>query len=240
MRERRQNMHRTAIASALLGFVSLCGCVAAAQDQQKTQPPPQSLSPLVPIGSPTATDPSKIAGSPQAPGTKLPGSAGVDDKTYIIGAEDVLAVHVYGQPISGEVTVRPDGFISILLAGEIKAAGLTPQQLEAAITERLKSSDLITDPRVTAEVRAVHSKKYYISGEVNKPGQYDLVVPTKISEALANAGGFKDFAKLKSIRIVRVKDGKADVHKFNYAQIKKGQHLEQNIYLEPGDQIYVD
>jgi TonB family protein len=96
-------------------------------------------------------------------------------------------------------------------------------------------------PPVAAGTALSHSRKYYISGMVNKTGEVDLVAPTRISEALANAGGFKDFAKTTKISIIReVPGGKPLIFKYNHKEVSHGEELEQNIYLEPGDRIYVD
>jgi TonB family protein len=96
-------------------------------------------------------------------------------------------------------------------------------------------------PPVAAGTALSHSRKYYISGMVNKTGEVDLVAPTRISEALANAGGFKDFAKTTKISIIReVPGGKPLIFKYNHKEVSHGEELEQNIYLEHGDRIYVD
>jgi polysaccharide biosynthesis/export protein len=149
---------------------------------------------------------------------------------------------VVQQPgISGQYSVRPDGIISVPLVGDVKASGLTTEQLEAAIAERLKANEILNDPSVTVGVFQVRSRKYFISGEVNKTGEQYLVVPTRVSEALANAGGFRDFAKKTSIRIIRIMpDGKPKTFKYNDKDVSHGKNLEQNIFLEPGDHIYVD
>jgi polysaccharide export outer membrane protein len=113
--------------------------------------------------------------------------------------------------------------------------------LEVSIAERLKANEIVIDPSVTVGVNQVKSRKYYISGEVNKPGEQFLVVPTRVSEALANAGGFRDFAKKASIRIIRIMpDGKSITFKYNDKDVSHGKNLGQNIFLEPGDHIYVD
>jgi polysaccharide export outer membrane protein len=137
--------------------------------------------------------------------------------------------------MSGEFPVRPDGAISIPLLGDVMVAEKTPQQVEEEIAHRLIDGQLIRDPHVSVGLTAVHSKKYYIQGEVNRPGSYDLVVPTTIMEGLVNAGGFRDFANTRKIRILR---GSQELH-FNYNLVSHGKGREQNIYLEPGDQIIV-
>jgi polysaccharide export outer membrane protein len=175
------------------------------------------------------TDPARMASA----GTPPPATT---DKSYIIGAEDGLTVQVWGDPrLSGAVLVRPDGKISLNLAGEIPAAGLTPSQLEKSIADILRSKEILNRPQVTVQVTAINSKKYYILGEVLKPGPNPLVVPTRVLEALVNAGGFKDFANTRKIEVIRG----TQRMKFNYKDVIHGKHTEQNIFLEPGDIITV-
>jgi polysaccharide export outer membrane protein len=130
--------------------------------------------------------------------------------------------------------IRPDGKITINLVGDVQATDLTPEQLAAAIKEKIKA--YINDPDVTVSVLAVKSKKYLINGEVLKPGEYPLVVPTRVFQALANAGGFKDFASMTKITIIH-EDNTRDM--FNYKEVLKGKKLDQNIWLRPGDIIIV-
>jgi polysaccharide biosynthesis/export protein len=233
---------RTAIRPVLALCVALCcGFLVAGQDQGTQQTSPKKETQL-PKGADGLTDPAAMAGDkPASVKPVLVGGAPVE-KTYVIGAEDILQVWVIEQTgISGQFTVRPDGIISVPLVGEIKAAGLTTSQVELAIAERLKANEILKDPSVTVGVAASHSRKYYVSGEVNHPGAFDLVVPTRVSEALVNAAGFKDFAKKNSIRIIRdVPGGKPLSFKYNDKEVSHGRKPEQNIFLEPGDHIYVD
>jgi polysaccharide biosynthesis/export protein len=158
----------------------------------------------------------------------------IDPKAYVIGPEDVISVNVWREPAnSGQFVVRPDGRIAIPLVGEIQAAGLTPERLSAAIAEGLQK--VMTHPEVTVGVERVNSKKYFIQGEINRPGAYSLAVPTSVLEALVNAGGFRDFANTKKIIVLR---GSQRL-KFNYHDVSKGKNMEQNIPLLPGDQIIV-
>jgi len=162
------------------------------------------------------------------------GQAGVDTKTYVIGAEDILFIQVWNEPqLTKTYNVRPDGKISVPLIGELQASMLTPEKLGANVTEAL--SKLINHPDVTVSVQQVNSKKYFIMGEVQKTGSFPLVIPTTVLEALVNAGGFRDFAKKSDIVIMRG----TQRMKFNYNDVIKGKHREQNILLEPGDQIIV-
>jgi polysaccharide export outer membrane protein len=162
------------------------------------------------------------------------GAAPVDPKAYIIGPEDLLSVRVWREPeLSGQFPVRPDGKISLPLVGEVQAAGITPESLGASIA--LGLGKVMTHPEVTVGVDRVNSKKYFIQGEINKPGSYPLTVPTTVLEALVNAGGFRDFANTKKIVILR---GSQRL-KFNYREVTKGKKMEQNILLQNGDQLIV-
>lgn len=193
------------------------------------------------ILSATVILPRFAAGSQQAPTgahkkVEAPtlGGAPVDPKTYVIGPEDLLVVRVWREAeLSGEFPVRPDGRISLPLVNEIQAAGLTPEQLKAAVEKGL--SRYMTQPEVSVAVRQVNSKKYFIIGEVQKPGSYPLTVPTSVLEALVNAGGFRDFANPKKIVILRG----GERLKFNYKEVISGKKMDQNIRLESGDQIIV-
>ena len=158
----------------------------------------------------------------------------VSDKPYEIGPEDVLYVNVLHVPeVSGNVEVKPDGFVSIRFADEIKANGLTTKQLADIVTERLKK--YYNNPEVNIQVVRILSKKYYISGEVRKAGAYSLSTPKTVFEALIEAGGPADFAKKKAIYILR---GKQKIS-FNFVDVSRGKNLDQNILLQNGDVIVV-
>jgi polysaccharide export outer membrane protein len=161
-------------------------------------------------------------------------AAPVDPKSYQIGPEDVLAITVWREPdVSRLIQVRPDGKITLPLAGELTAGGLTPIQLQEQVTKKLAS--FINEPVVTVAVQSVQSKKYYLAGEVNRSGAFPLVVPTTVLEAINAAGGFREFANKGKIVILR---GDQRI-KFNYNDVVKGKNLKQNIYLENGDHIIV-
>jgi len=205
----------------------------AAQDQDnKPVPPPPAASPAAPATNGAAdTDPMKTAQPTAKPAVVN------NDPSYVIGAEDVLGVSVWGDNrLSGSYLVRPDGRISMALIGEITASGLTPGELETAIGDLLKQKEILRRPQVTVQVNQINSKKYFLQGEVNKTGAFPLVVPTTVLEALVNAGGFRDFANQKKIEVIR-KTGER--FKFNYRDVIHGKHTEQNIPLKPGDIIIV-
>jgi len=161
------------------------------------------------------------------------------DDNFVIGIDDVLAVNVWKEPeISRTVTVRSDGKISLPLAGEMQASAKTPKQLEDEIGRKL--SGYISDPAVTVIVQEMRSQRFNILGLVAHPGSYVLNNSTTVLDAIALGGGFRDFAKQKSIFILRRNpDGTQKRLAFNYKELMKGLHAEQNIKLEPGDTVVV-
>lgn len=179
-------------------------------------------------------------GPSQTAAVPAPAASGsAHDNTYVIGADDELAISVWKEPdISRSIVVRSDGKISLPLAGELVAAGQTPSQLEQEITARLKN--YITDPEVTVIVQQINSEKYNILGQINKPGSYPLTVTTTIVDAIATAGGFRDFAKKKGIYILRrsASGGESRIA-FNYQDFIKGKNTNQNITIQPHDTIIV-
>jgi len=161
------------------------------------------------------------------------------DDTYIIGADDVLAINVWKEPeVSRTVPVRSDGKISVPLAGEVQASGETPRQLEKELATKLQS--FISEPEVTVIVTEVKSQKFNILGMVSKPGSYPLTNSSTVLDAIALAGGFRDFAKQKAIYILRQNsDGGQSRLPFNYKDVIKGKNSAQNIKLQPRDTIVV-
>lgn len=163
------------------------------------------------------------------------------DTSYIIGEEDVLNISVWKESeITKVVPVRPDGKISLPLINDVQAAGLTPVQLGASITEKLRK--FIADPQVTVIVTAINSRRIYIVGEVARAGAFPMLPNMTVMQALSSAGGFSQFANLKEIYVLRNEDGKQTVIPFNYKEAIKpsrGKRAEQNILLKPGDTIVV-
>jgi polysaccharide biosynthesis/export protein len=158
----------------------------------------------------------------------------VDPNSYKIGPEDVLYIRVWKEPeFSGSVQIRPDGKFTLPIVGDIAASGLTPIELAARVTEVLKSQ--LKEPEVMVALQSVQSKKYYITGEVNRSGIFPLVIPVTVLEALTNAGGFREFAKKNKIIIMR---GTERI-KFNFNEVVKGKNLAQNILVKDGDYIIV-
>ncbi len=171
-------------------------------------------------------------GAPPMPSTPV-------SNDYVIGPEDLLAVNVWHEPeISRSVPVRPDGKISLPLVGEVEASGLTPLKLQSKITEKLRA--FVSNPEVTVIVQEVRSQKVNIVGEVQKPGSYHLIKPMRVIDLIAEAGGFRDFAKVKKIYVLRAApDGSQQRIPFNYKEVINGRNSQQNIELEPGDTVVV-
>ena len=161
------------------------------------------------------------------------------DDTFVIGNDDVLAINVWKEPdISRSIPVRSDGKISLPLAGELQAAGRTPLKLEQDIAARLKN--YIAEPEVTVIVQQINSQKFNILGQVNHPGSYPLTNSPTVLDAIAVAGGFRDFAKQKSIYILRQNANGSETRiPFNYKDVVKGRNPAQNIALQPRDTIVV-
>jgi len=161
------------------------------------------------------------------------------DDNYVIGANDVLSINVWKEPdVSRSVPVRSDGRISLPLVGELQAGGQTPRQLEQEIAKRLQN--FISEPEVTVIVTESKSQKINILGMVARPGTYLLTGATTILDAVAMAGGFKDFAKQKSMYVLRAgPDGAQKRLPFNYKDVIKGKNPEQNIRLQAGDTVVI-
>ena len=194
------------------------------------QPPPSA--PAAPTATATATAATPRAATPVVPaGVATP----VD---YVIGPDDVLTIVFWReQDLSSEVTVRPDGKISLPLLNEIQASGLTPEQLRGNLTQA--ANRYVEDPAVTVVVKAINSRKVFITGLVGKPGPYPLSSPTTVLQLIAMAGGVQEYAKEERIVVMRTENGRTVSHRFNYKQVSEGKNLQQNIELKPGDTIVV-
>lgn len=155
---------------------------------------------------------------------------------FVIGPEDVLSIVFWrDKEMSSEVTVRPDGKISLPLLDEVHAAGLTPAELRARLLEDARR--FFGNPSVTVVVNEINSRKVFITGEVGKPGPYVIVAPTTVLQLIAMAGGLKDYADRKHITIFRQEGGRTSTFLFNYNNIRK--NPRQNIELRPGDTVVV-
>jgi len=158
---------------------------------------------------------------------------------YIIGVDDVLSIMFWrDKDLSApEVTVRPDGKVTLPLLNDVVAAGLTPDQLRDVVLEAARK--YVEDPNPTVMVKEIKSRKVFITGQVEKPGPYPLNGSTTILQLIATAGGLRDFADGKNISVMRNQNGRPVVFDFNYQDLLKRKNLHHNIELEPGDTVVV-
>ena len=168
------------------------------------------------------------------------GSAAAEDArlepaAYRIGLGDVLRVTVWKEPeLTGEVTVRPDGMITLPLVGDVPAAGRVPSQLATSLVAEFER--MVEKPRVTVSVSQAVSARVYVVGQVMRPGEYPVSGRLTVLKALALAGGFKDFARSDNIVIVRED---LSVVPFNYKRLAEGKDVSQNAVLGAGDTVVV-
>jgi len=168
-----------------------------------------------------------------APPTPLPQVSA----SYVIGPDDTLFISVWKESdLTNTLPVRADGMISMPLLNDVQAAGLTPMQLSASITEKLKK--FVSDPHVTVVVTQINSQRIYITGEVTRSGAVNLLPDMTALQALAGAG-FTQFANTKGIYVLRNENGTQKRYPINYKKLVKGQAPDQNILLKPGDTIVV-
>lgn len=157
---------------------------------------------------------------------------------YLIGADDVLTIVFWrDKDMSVEVTVRPDGRVSVPLLNDVQAAGLTPDQLRAHLEQA--AGKYIAEPNATVVVKEIHSRKVFITGNVAKAGTYPLTGDMNVLQLIALAGGLAEYADAKNIVVMRNEGGEPHAFKFNYKDVIKQKNVQQNILLKPGDTIVV-
>ncbi len=202
-------------------------CVLLAGGVSAQAPSKSGAQSPAPAEMASVAEPTKISATPPR------------DDGFVIGNGDILAISVWKQPdISRSIPVRSDGIISLPLIGEIRAAGRTPLKLEEEITNKLQP--YLVEPEVTVIVEQINSEKFNILGRVTKPGSYPLSNSTTVLDAIALAGGCRDFAKHKSIYVLRRNpDGSESRLPFSYQDVIKGKNTSQNITLQPHDTIVV-
>jgi polysaccharide export outer membrane protein len=167
---------------------------------------------------------------------KDPAPASQAGPTYVIGPDDTLYISVWKEPdLTETLPVRADGKISMPLLNDVQAAGLTPMQLGAALTDKLKK--YVSDPHVTIVVTQMNSQRVYVTGEVLHPGAMNLTPNMTVLQALSSAG-FTQFANTKGIYVLRNEHGNETKLAVNYKKLIKGEG-GQNIALKPGDTIVV-
>jgi polysaccharide biosynthesis/export protein len=201
--------------------VALCVLLGAAAEAaaQAAQTAAQPAGAAAPAGAPVA------AGVAAPPG-------------YVIGPDDALTVVFWREKdLSADVVVRPDGMISLPLINEVKAEGLTPEQLRLTLLSA--AAKFVEEPTVTVVVKAINSRKVFITGQVGKPGPYPLNGPTTVLQLIATAGGVAEYADKGKIVVLRKEGGKDRAYPFNYGEVMKGKRLQENIELKPGDTVIV-
>lgn len=197
---------------------------------------------LVATGCPAQEAPAKAAAPAPPPAATSPLSTPSPElnavpKDYVIGSEDTLMVSVWNEEkLTATLPVRPDGKISLPLLNDVQASGLTPMQLADSITEKLKK--FVAEPRVTVVVTQMNSQKVFMLGEVLHTGALPLLPNMTVLQALSTSG-FSQFANQKKIYVLRIENGKQLKLPFNYKMVVKGEQMEQNILLKPGDTIVV-
>jgi polysaccharide biosynthesis/export protein len=204
------------ICKAATAAVLLAGSMALAQDA-----PAQPAAPDKPVAAAPEKDAGVVVSGPD----------------YVIGPEDGLSINVWKEAeLTATLPVRPDGKISLPLLGDVQAAGLTPKELGESVTEKLKK--FVADPRVTVVVTAINSKRVYLVGEVTHSGGMTMLPHMTVLQALSTAG-LNQFANTKKIYVLRTQNGKQEKLPVNYRKLVKGEAMEQNYMLQPGDTIVV-
>jgi polysaccharide export outer membrane protein len=217
-------MNRTIIL-VLAIFLASASFTRAAQQDKKDESKDQDVT----------TARAAAAAAPDGKAAPVPATT---DPSYVIGPEDVLDINVWKEPdVSRVVPVRPDGRISLPLINDVQAGGLSPQQLAALVTEKLRK--YFNEPQVTVIVTAINSQRVFVVGEVLRAGAFPLIPGMTVLQALSSAGGFTTFADVRKIHVMRLRDGKQVELPFNYRDVLKGDNPEQNIKLEPGDTVVV-
>ena len=217
-------------------LITLASQAAWAQQGTTKQPAPSTGAAPAPATTkppaPSTAKPTTPAAPATAPATQPPGQAVPTD--YRIGTEDVIGVLFWREmEMSGDVSVRPDGMITLPLIGDVRAVGLTTDQLRDVLQKN--AAKFLTDANVTVVVRQINSRKIFVTGQVEQSGAYPLIGPRTVLQAIAMAGGVSEYAKTEEILIIRG----SQTFRFNYKDVLRGRKLEQNIQLQPGDQILV-
>ena len=182
-----------------------------------------------------------LAGRADAQQMARAAPAAASPHDFVIGPDDVLTIVFWREKdMSGEVTVRPDGNISLPLLNDVRAAGLSPEQLRAQLVEA--ASKYLEQPNATVVVKEVRSRRVFITGQVTKPGPYMLTGPTTVLQLISMAGGLLEYADKTNIIVVsadRRPDGEPLTSRVNYAELMKRRNVKQNVDLKPGDTVVV-
>ena len=231
---------RRAVVVCLILLVSSCWAIAA---PQAARPAPPSSTPARPAPAPSAAQVPA-----QSPAQAVQSVFDRDSLTpdYRVAPGDVLQVFVWKEPdLSREVRVRPDGYLTVPLIGDIFVVGKTPRGLAAELAQQL--GQFLTEPVVTVTLRESTVLRFFVVGQVDKPGEFPLLGRTTVMQAFALAGGFREYAKTGEVKILRqelqVTGGRARTQEtvvaVDYRSLAQGQNLQQDLVLKPGDVIVV-
>ena len=157
---------------------------------------------------------------------------------YVIGPADVLSIVFWrDKDMTADVTVRPDGKITLPLLNEVTAGGYTPEELRVRLVEAAKA--YIEDPNATVVVKEIRSRNVFITGSVAKPATYPLNGEMTVLQLIAVAGGLQEYADAKNIVVIRSENGRPQYFKFNYKDVISQKRAAQNVVLKPGDTVVV-
>jgi polysaccharide export outer membrane protein len=201
----------------------------AAGSAKPAPPAPASKTPAKPEPAPAPSTAKPPVAIP--PGVVVPAD-------YVIGPEDILTIVFWREKdLSSDVVVRPDGRISLPVLQDVAAAGLTPEQLRDTLTKTAER--YVEDPNVTVVVKEINSRRVFITGQVAKPGPYNITSPMTVVQLIAFAGGLLEYADEENIAIMRTEKGAPVAYRFNYKEVSERKNLKQNIALQPGDTVIV-
>jgi polysaccharide export outer membrane protein len=232
-------MRTFVVCTAVIAGIGLAVPYGEAQRPLAPSPAPApSASPTTRPSQPPSASPTSPDATAPGP-TRVMGSSLVLPSDYKIGPGDLLQINVWkNETLSRIVPVRPDGKISLPLLQDVQAAGLTPMQLRDKLANSF--AEFMPNPEVSVSVNDVRSMRISVLGQVQKPGVLELHGATTILEAIAMAGGFRDFASPSRIVVLRTdQTGKTDRIKFNYNRAVSNSGDEQNMILKPGDVVVV-
>jgi polysaccharide biosynthesis/export protein len=255
----RETKHQGFADAKIKSQAVAVGWAAATVDEafayvRSSEKPSEAAAPAVQAAAPSVTEPIGMASPPpkqlqsaarestttkQTPGSQEPSPIRGAQDDYVIGSGDTLQITVWNHPeVSVPVAVvRPDGKITVPLVKELEVLGLTPVQAEQRITEGL--TKYYEDPNVAVVVATINSKKIYVNGAARKEGPLPYTYGMTVLQALSEAGGLTEYAKRKKIYIMHDEGGHTYHLDFNYDSVVKGQNMEQNIVLSPGDTIVI-
>ena len=218
--------------------VGLTCCLLHAQTQPAVAKAPSFNSPFSTPEAPVGTSFQTKSGDTTVarPDSRITPSV---DAHYRIGADDVLTVNVWHEPeVSRNVPVRPDGKISLPLVGDVQAAGLTPTELKNELEARF--AKFLTNPDVSVIVAEIRSQRINVLGKVFRPGTYALIPPMNVIDAVATAGGLREFAKPNKIYVLRtLPNGQVERIKVQYKNVLKGKRGSEDVMLQTRDTVVV-